>query len=73
MATPSYEELMGRKMISEVDKKISAELFEEWRKTLSSFGEKMQASVWRKIKRRYINILKSYLGESFLGNFLLYA
>lgn len=66
-----YEELMGKKMIAMVDKKVLAELFEEWKRTLSRFDEKMQASVRREIKRRYINILKSYLGESFLGNFLV--
>lgn len=66
-----YDELMRKKSIPGVDKKILAELFEEWRKTLSNFDEKMQASVWRKIMWRYKNILKAYLRSSFLGNFLV--
>jgi len=66
-----YEELIGKMTIPGVSKEIQLELLEWWKKTLSNFDEKTQAAVWREIRRRYKNILKSYLRSSFLGDFLV--
>lgn len=66
-----YEDLRSKLTQSWVDKKVQLDLLKEWRKTLSSCDEKMQAAVWREIRRRYKNILKSYLRSSFLGDFLV--
>ncbi len=66
-----YEELKGKMSLLGVNKEIQAELLEEWEKALSRFDEKTQTAVRKQIKRRYVNILKSYLRESFWGAFLV--
>jgi len=66
-----YEELKGNMARPDADKKVQLELLEEWKKALSSFDKKIQAAVWRKIRWRYKNILKSYLKESFMGGVLV--
>lgn len=66
-----YRELKGNMTIPWMDKEVQLEILKEWRKTLSSFDKKTQAAVWREIRWRYKNILKSYLRESFLGDFLV--
>lgn len=66
-----YEELRGKMMMSSVDKNVQIELLKEWGRALSQFDQAMQASVKKEIRRRYTNIVKSYLKESFLGSFLV--
>ncbi len=66
-----YEDLRGKMTQSWVDKEVQLKLLEEWRKTLSNCDKKMQAAVWREIRLRYKNILKSYLRSSFLGDFFV--
>jgi len=66
-----YQELVEKRIIWKADKKSLTEFFKEWEGALLLFDKKTQVSVRKEIRRRYFNVLKSYLKSSFLGNFLM--
>lgn len=66
-----YLELKGNLARKEANKKVQLELLKEWQNVFSRLDEKMKSAVRREIRRRWLIIPKSYLGESFLGEFLL--
>ncbi|MFA6190599.1 MAG: glycosyltransferase [Candidatus Staskawiczbacteria bacterium] len=68
--TTCYVEVMGNLTRPDADKKAQLEHLKEWKKTLLTFDKKFQRAVWRAIRRRYKEIIKSYIRSSFAGNFL---
>lgn len=65
-----YIELRGTITRPDADKKFQFELLKEWEKTLLTYDKEFQEKVWKGIRRRYREILKSYLRSSFAGDFL---
>ena len=65
-----YQELIEKKMIWGVDKKVQAELLEEWAKALALFDKQFQMAVKKELRKRWINVVKSYIRKTFMGDFL---
>jgi glycosyltransferase involved in cell wall biosynthesis len=69
--TLCYEEVMIKMTMRGMDKKIQSELLKEWRKAFSRLDKKSQKAIKIGIIRKYPNIFKSFLAESFLGGSLI--
>lgn len=65
-----YIELRGNITRPDADKKFQKELLEEWNRVLHTYDKKFQKEVWMGIRKRYKEIIKSYIRSSFAGNFL---
>lgn len=65
-----YIELIGNSTRPDADKKVQIGLLKEWKKTLLTYDKEFQKNVWRGIRKRYKEIIKSYIRSSFAGDFL---
>lgn len=68
--TSCYVESRGIITRPDADKKFQLGLLKEWKKTLSTYDKEFQRAVWSGIRKRYKEIIKSYLRSSFAGEFL---
>ncbi len=66
-----YQTLVEMKIIWGVKGSKLAGFWKEWSRTLSTFDKNFQKLVRAGIRRRWFNIFKSYLRETFLGSVLL--
>lgn len=66
-----YQELIEKNMLWGVEKKDLANYWKEWKRALLSFDEKIQKEVRNEVRIRWVNIVKSYLRKTSIGNFLM--
>jgi glycosyltransferase involved in cell wall biosynthesis len=66
-----YGEMMEKKMIPGADRTFLNGLSEEWERALSLLDEKTKRSARKEVRRRYKNIIKSYIKETWPGHFLV--
>ncbi len=66
-----YQALVEMKIIRGVNKKDLAEFWKEWSRALQTFNKDFQRAVRNGIRKRWLNIFKSYLRETFVGSLLL--
>ena len=66
-----YQELIEKKIIWGVDKKVQSEPLEEWAKALALFDKQFQMAVKKELRKSRINVVKSYIRKTFMGDFLV--
>lgn len=66
-----YEELWEKQMLWGVGRGTQKEFWEAWARALATFDERVQEQVRRASRKRWLNIAKSYVRETFVGRILL--
>lgn len=66
-----YQDLVERRLVWGEDKKSQVEFWKEWGGALGTFDKSFRRRVKSELRRRWLNILKSYIRNTSLGNVLL--